>query len=157
VSYRTESETEAVAIPTSGGVYISINGLQQSQHLSIWSLRHDASCICNGQTPRPLHVEQTAIYECKRLGDGKLCNVMHCESISWSPTLADNRDVLEHRYAAKQHLVHSIWRTHKGDLERGMMKQRPTLDITCSNRYQVQAQVDMVKSHFIQSARDNIA
>jgi len=46
---------------------------------------------------------------------------------------------------------------HKGDLERGMLNQRPTLDITRSNRYQVCAQVDKVKSHFIQSARDNIA
>jgi hypothetical protein len=71
--------------------------------------------------------------------------------------MADNRDVLEHRNAAKQHLVHSIQGTHKGDLERGMLNQRPTLDITCSNRYQVQAQVDKVQSHFIQSARDNIA
>jgi len=35
-------------------------------------------------------------------------NVTRCESISWSPTLADNRKVLEHRNAAKQHLVHSI-------------------------------------------------
>jgi len=31
------------------------------------------------------------------------------------------------------------------------------LDITRSNQYQVRAQVDKVKSHFIQSARDNIA
>jgi hypothetical protein len=46
---------------------------------------------------------------------------------------------------------------HKGDLERGMLKQRPIWDITCSNQYQVRAQVDKVKSHFIQSARDNIA
>jgi len=38
-----------------------------------------------------------------------------------------------------------------------MLKQRPTLDITSSNWYQVWAQVDKVKSHFIQSARDNIA
>jgi len=37
-----------------------------------------------------------------------------------------------------------------------MLKQRPTLDITCSSRYQVWAQVNKVKSHFIQSARDNI-
>jgi len=49
--------------------------------------------------------------------------------------MADNRDVLEHRYAAKQHLVHSIRGTHKGDLERGMLNQRPTVDITRSNRY----------------------
>ena len=38
-----------------------------------------------------------------------------------------------------------------------MVKQRPTLDIGRSNWYQVQAQVDKVKSHFIQSARDNRA
>ena len=38
-----------------------------------------------------------------------------------------------------------------------MLKQWPMLDITRSNRYQVQAQVDKVKSHFIPSARDNIA
>ena len=38
-----------------------------------------------------------------------------------------------------------------------MLNQRPTVDITRSNRYQVRAQVDKVKSHFIQSVRDNIA
>jgi len=38
-----------------------------------------------------------------------------------------------------------------------MLKQRPTLDSTRSNQYQVPAQVDKVKSHLIQSARDNIA
>jgi len=38
-----------------------------------------------------------------------------------------------------------------------MLKQRPTLDNTHSNQYQVCAQVDQVKSHFIQFARDNIA
>jgi len=38
-----------------------------------------------------------------------------------------------------------------------MLKQPPTLDITRSIRYQVRAQVDKVKSHFIQSAKDNIA
>jgi hypothetical protein len=38
-----------------------------------------------------------------------------------------------------------------------MLKQRPILDITRSNWYQIRAQVDKVKSHFIQSARDNIA
>jgi hypothetical protein len=38
-----------------------------------------------------------------------------------------------------------------------MLNQRPTVDITCSNRYQVRAQVDLIKSHFIQSVRDNIA
>jgi len=38
-----------------------------------------------------------------------------------------------------------------------MLKQRSTLDITRSNWYQVRAQVDKVKSHLIQTARDNIA
>jgi len=38
-----------------------------------------------------------------------------------------------------------------------MLKLLPRLDITRSNQYQVRAQVDKVKSHFIQSARDNIA
>jgi len=38
-----------------------------------------------------------------------------------------------------------------------MLKRGPTLDITCSIRYQVRVQVDKVKSHFIQSARDHIA
>jgi len=38
-----------------------------------------------------------------------------------------------------------------------MLKQQPTLDITRSNRYLVRVQVDTIKSHFIQSARDNIA
>jgi hypothetical protein len=38
-----------------------------------------------------------------------------------------------------------------------MLKRRPTLDITCSIQYQVRAQVDKVKSHLIQSARDHIA
>jgi hypothetical protein len=38
-----------------------------------------------------------------------------------------------------------------------MLKQRPTLDIPRSNQYQVRAQVDKVKSHFIQSRRDNKA
>jgi hypothetical protein len=46
---------------------------------------------------------------------------------------------------------------HKGDLDRGMLNQRPTVDITRSNQYQVRAQVDKVKSYFIQSVRDNIA
>jgi hypothetical protein len=45
---------------------------------------------------------------------------------------------------------------HKGDLERGMLKRRPMLDITRSIRYQVRAQVDKVKSHCIQSAWDHI-
>jgi len=38
-----------------------------------------------------------------------------------------------------------------------MLNQWPTWDITRSNRYQVRAQVDNVKSHYIQSARNNIA
>jgi len=38
-----------------------------------------------------------------------------------------------------------------------MLNQRPTVDITRSNRYQVHTQVNKVKSHFIQSARDTIA
>jgi hypothetical protein len=38
-----------------------------------------------------------------------------------------------------------------------MLEQRPTLDITRSNPYQVRALVDKVQSHFIQLARDNIA
>jgi hypothetical protein len=38
-----------------------------------------------------------------------------------------------------------------------VLKQWPTFNITSSNWYQVRAQVDKVKSHFIQSARDNIA
>jgi hypothetical protein len=38
-----------------------------------------------------------------------------------------------------------------------MLNQRPRVDITRSNRYQVRAHVDKVESHFIQSVRDNIA
>jgi len=38
-----------------------------------------------------------------------------------------------------------------------MLKQQPTWDITHSNWYQVRAQADKVKSHFIQSARDSVA
>ena len=38
-----------------------------------------------------------------------------------------------------------------------MLNQLPALDITSSNRFQVRVQVDKVKSHFIQSAGDNIA
>jgi len=38
-----------------------------------------------------------------------------------------------------------------------MLKQRRTWNITCSNCYHVWAQVNKVQSHFIQSARDNIA
>jgi hypothetical protein len=54
-------------------------------------------------------------------------------------------------------MVHSIRGTDKGDLERGMLYQQPTVDITRSNRYQVRAQVDQVKSNFFQSGRDNVA
>jgi len=45
---------------------------------------------------------------------------------------------------------------HKGALARGMLKKRPALHITRSNWYQVRSQVDKVKFHLIQSARDNI-
>jgi len=110
-----------------------------------------------GLIPAALHVEQTAIDECMRLRAGKSCNATRCESISWSPTLPDNSDVPERRYAAKQHLVLSIWGTRKGDLERGTLKQRPMLDITRSNQNQVRAHVCKVKSYLIQSARDKIA
>ena len=76
-----ESETEVVVIATAGGVDTSICGLWQSQCRLIWSVRHDGSCICNVQTPGALHMEQTAVYECKQLGDGKICNAMGFESI----------------------------------------------------------------------------
>jgi len=46
---------------------------------------------------------------------------------------------------------------HKRDLESGMLKQRPMFHIARSNRYQIPAEVDMVKSHFIQSAMEKIA
>jgi hypothetical protein len=38
-----------------------------------------------------------------------------------------------------------------------MLNPWPTMDISYSNRYHVLAQVDKVRSHFIPSARDNIA
>jgi hypothetical protein len=38
-----------------------------------------------------------------------------------------------------------------------MLNQWPTVDITGSNWYQVRAQVNQVKSHFIQSVRDSNA
>jgi hypothetical protein len=38
-----------------------------------------------------------------------------------------------------------------------MLNQQPTVDITATNRYSVRSQVDKVKSHSIQSLRDNIA
>jgi hypothetical protein len=44
-----------------------------------------------------------------------------------------------------------------GDLESGVRKQQPTLDISESNQYQVQAQADKIKSHCIQSASDHTA
>jgi hypothetical protein len=67
---------------TAEGVYPTISGLCQSQRLSIWSLRHNVSGICKALTQGTLYVEQMAMYEAKQLGDGRLCNVMHCESIS---------------------------------------------------------------------------
>jgi len=94
-------EREAVAIANAGIVNTSINGLQQSQHPSIRSLRHDTSCVCNGQTPGPLYLEQIAVYKCKQLGDGMLCIAKRFESITWSPILPDQRDLLEHRYPGK--------------------------------------------------------
>jgi len=95
-SYWKGSETEVVGIGTAGCVYTLTNGLQQSQHPLIWSLRHDVSCVCDRQPPGALHVEQKAVYEWKRLGDSELCNAMRFERNSWSPTLADSRYVLEH-------------------------------------------------------------
>jgi hypothetical protein len=38
-----------------------------------------------------------------------------------------------------------------------MLNQPPTVDISRSNRYYVRSPVDKVKSHFIQSVRDNNA
>jgi hypothetical protein len=38
-----------------------------------------------------------------------------------------------------------------------MLKQWPLLNITRSNQYEVRAQVDKVKSYFIQTSRDDIA
>jgi len=146
-----------MAIATAGGVYTSINGLLQWQHRSIQSLRHAASSVCNRQTPGALHVEQTAYSKCQRLGDGKLCNGTRFLGISWSPTQEDNRAVLERHNTAKLHFINSIWGAHKGDLERGMLKEQPTWDITHSNQYHVRAQVDEVKSHSIHSTISNIA
>ena len=154
---REESETQAVVIVTACGVYSSISGLRQSQHPSIWSHIHDASSSCNGLTHGALHVEQTADYECKRLGCTELYNTMSCESITWSPTFVDNRDVLEHPNAAKQHIVHCIRGTHKGHLERGILNQQPMLDITCSSQHQDRVQVFKTKSDLIQSASDDRA
>jgi len=37
-----------------------------------------------------------------------------------------------------------------------MLKQQPTVDITCSNRYQVRTQLNKVISRIILSARDNL-
>jgi len=70
-----------MAIVTGGSVYSLMNGLQQSHHPSIWSLRHEASCVCNEQTPGALHVEQTAVYERNRLGGSKLWQATRFESI----------------------------------------------------------------------------
>jgi hypothetical protein len=38
-----------------------------------------------------------------------------------------------------------------------MLNQWPTLNITCSNQYQVQTYVDICTSHFSQLTKDNIA
>jgi hypothetical protein len=81
---------------------------------------------------------------------------MRFESNSCSPTLVDNRGVLEYCYSAKLHLVHSIQGTYEGDLERGMLNQLPTLDIIYSNWFQVRSPVDQGKFQFIHSVRDII-
>jgi hypothetical protein len=47
---------------TASGVYTSISGLWLLQHSSIRPVGHDPSCICNGQTPRALHVEQMPLH-----------------------------------------------------------------------------------------------
>jgi hypothetical protein len=65
--------------------------------------------------------------------------------------MADIRDILDHCYAAKQHLVNSILGTHKGDLECGMLTQWPVFDITHSNHYQVREHINKVKYNVIQS------
>jgi hypothetical protein len=126
-------KTDVVVIATAGGGNTTISGLRQSQHLSIRSCSHNMFYICNGKTTGAALVAQTAVYEGKRLGDSMLCNAMYCESISWCPTLADNREVLEHHCAGKHHLVHIIWGMHKEDLGRGTPKQQHTLDISRSN------------------------
>jgi len=146
-----------MAIGTASDDNTTISGLWQLQHPSIWSVRPDTSCICNGQTPGASHVEQTAIVQCKRHGDGTLCHTMCCEGISWSCTLADNRELQELCYAVILHLVHSNWGTHKSDLEWSMLKQWPRFMITRPNWYQVQVHVDKIKSHCIQPATDNVA
>jgi len=46
---------------------------------------------------------------------------------------------------------------HRGDIESSMLKQRPTLDIARSNQYHVQAQLDKVIFHLIESMKHNIA
>jgi len=134
-----------------------MNGIRQLQHPSMRSLRQIASWFCNRQIPDVLHVEQTAMYVCMQLRDGKLCDVMNCTLNCWNPTLADNREVLEHHYAAKHHLVHGIWGTHKEDLVRGMLIQWPPVYIRCTNWYPIRAQVNMFKSQSFPSAQGKIA
>ena len=70
-----------MGIANAGGVDTSVSDLQLLQHPSIWSLGHDASCVFTRPTPGALHVEQTADYDSKRHGDGKLCNATRCERI----------------------------------------------------------------------------
>jgi hypothetical protein len=55
---------------------------------------------------------------------------------------------MEHRYAAKQHLVYGIEGVQKGDLARGMLEQLFTLDNSRSNRYLLRELVDYVESNF---------
>ena len=133
-----------------------LNALQGISSLSIITVY----CLVRSTLRHPLlsnPFQHKAIDEWMRLRDGKLYNATNWESSGWSHTLADYRDVLQHHYAAKQYLVHSIWGMHNWDPKRRMLKQLPTLNMTCSNWYQVRAQVDNIRSHFIQSARDNIA
>ena len=87
----------------------------------------------------------------------KLCNAKYCTRISWSPTLPDSREVLEHHYAAKQQLVNTIWGKHTGDLNSIILKRWPKFDFTHSNQYQIGGQCHKVTSRFIQSGRDYIA
>jgi len=148
--------SDAVVNVNADSVCTTISRFQQSLHQSVWSLSYSVSCMCKGKNPGALQVEKMADGEWKQLGGGQLSNMTHCKSICWCPKLPDDREVLNHCYAAK-HIVQSIGGIHKGDLGKGMLKQHPTLDITPSNQYQLRAQVDKFITHYIQSARDNLA
>jgi len=64
---QSQWELQLHAVPTPRSMVSRSRSIQ-----SIWSLRHDESCVCNRQSPGPLHEEQTAGYECKRLGGSKV-------------------------------------------------------------------------------------